>query len=94
MTNTQEASAVTKARKERGPNIDKDTVIRINVTVNPKREGSLAHARFALYEDGMTIEEYIAAGGRSSDVHYDQARGDISFEAATAVEEYPEDVTA
>jgi len=94
MTDTQEASAVTKTRKERGPNIDKDTVIRINVTVNPKREGSLAHTRFALYEDGMTIAEYIAAGGRSSDVHYDAGRGDITLEAVTAVKEHTEDMIA
>jgi hypothetical protein len=82
MTVTKEVSTAVKERKARGPNIDKGTIIRINVDANPKREGTLAHARFALYEDGMSIEDYIAAGGRSSDVHYDQARGDISFETS------------
>lgn len=82
MTDTQKVSPVVKARKARGPNIDKNTVIRINTDGNPKREGTLAHARFALYEDGMTIAEYVAAGGRSSDVHYDSDHGDITLEAA------------
>jgi hypothetical protein len=80
MTNTEEV--VKKTRKARGPNIDKNTVIRINVDGNPKREGTLAYARFALYEDGMTVAEYVAAGGRSSDVHYDSAHGDITLEVA------------
>jgi len=92
MTDTKEV--VEKTRKERGPNIDKNTVIRINVEVNPKREGSLAHARFALYEDGMTIADYLAAGGRSSDVHYDAGRGDITLEDAVYEDEAEEEAEA
>ena len=32
--------------------IKKDTVINMLAESNPKREGTLAYARFALYEDG------------------------------------------
>ena len=92
MTDTQEV--VEKTRKARGPNIDKNTVIRLNVDVNPKREGSLAHARFALYEDGMTVAEYLAAGGRSSDVHYDASHGDITLEDAVYEDEAAEEAEA
>jgi hypothetical protein len=62
--------------------IKKDTVINMLAESNPKREGTLAHARFALYEDGMTVGEYTAAGGRSSDVHYDAAYEYISLTPA------------
>lgn len=62
--------------------IKKDTVINVLVDDNPKRGGTLAYARFALYEDGMTVGEYTAAGGRSSDVHYDAAYEYISLTPA------------
>ena len=51
----------------------KTATIQLLVTGNPKREGSLAHKRFALYKDGMTIADYIAAGGRTGDINYDVA---------------------
>ena len=43
---------------------------------NPKRGESAE--RFALYRDGMTVGEYLAAGGVSKDVNWDAARGYIS----------------
>ena len=72
----KEATVATRNR------IKKDTVINVLAESNPKREGTLAHARFALYEDGMTVGEYTAAGGRSSDVHYDAAYEYISLTPA------------
>ena len=38
---------------------------------NPKREGTKAYERFVLYKDGMTIKEYMEAGGQAGDVKYD-----------------------
>ena len=35
-------------------------VIRVNEKSNPKRPGTLAHQKFALLRDGMTVEEYLA----------------------------------
>lgn len=40
---------------------DFQSVIRLQVQENPKRIGSKAYARFQLYRDGMTVEEYGSA---------------------------------
>jgi hypothetical protein len=55
-------------------------VIKVLVS-NPKREGSKAHARFALYRTGMTVAEYRAAVGDATnaraDLAWDQKHGFI-----------------
>jgi hypothetical protein len=38
---------------------------------NPKRAGSAAATRFALYKDGMTVEAALKAGLRSDDIAFD-----------------------
>ena len=38
----------------------KGKAISVLVDKNPKRPGTLAHRKFALLEDGMTVEEYLA----------------------------------
>jgi hypothetical protein len=38
---------------------------------NPKRANSASATRFALYKDGMTITEALAAGLRSDDIGFD-----------------------
>ena len=35
-------------------------IIRVNEKSNPKRPGTLAHKKFALLKDGMTVEESLA----------------------------------
>jgi Protein of unknown function (DUF2786) len=45
--------------------------IRILVAQNPKKPGSKAYARFALYKDGMTVTQFLTSGGTRSDLHYD-----------------------
>ena len=40
-----------------------DTVITVQQTENPKREGSASHARYAMLRSGMTVAEYLAAAG-------------------------------
>ena len=52
------------------------------VTKNPKRKGTQAWARFELYENGMTVAEYLELGGRTGDVNHDSAAGYISVSAA------------
>jgi hypothetical protein len=47
-------------------------VIKVLVS-NPKREGSKAHARFALYRTGMTVAEYRAAVGDATNARADLA---------------------
>ena len=41
---------------------------------NPRRPGSKAHGRFGLYRTGMTVREYLEAGGLIGDIYCDIAR--------------------
>jgi hypothetical protein len=52
----------------------------IAVQENPKRAGSGAHARYALYKVGMTVNEFLKAGGISADVHWDSKQKFIKLE--------------
>ena len=52
-------------------------------SVNPKRKGCQAEARFALYKDGMTQAEFLDAGGTTPDLAYDTAHGFIAVEGYT-----------
>lgn len=45
---------------------------------NPKREGSKSADRFALYKNGMTVDQFVAAGGLYADVVYDVDKKFIS----------------
>jgi hypothetical protein len=47
------------------------------LVANPKREGSQTYARFNLYQTGMTVGEFLAAGGKSVDIAWDEAHGFI-----------------
>lgn len=42
---------------------------------NPKRGG--AATRFSLYKSGMTVADYVAAGGKVQDVAWDSKKGYI-----------------
>lgn len=66
----------TKKTRQR---VNKNAIINITGIANPKRPGTLACARFDLYTNGMTVAEYVAAGGRSGDVLYDVAQGYITL---------------
>lgn len=63
--------------------VKKSAVITVLSAVNPKRKGTLTFQRFELYKTGMTVGDYIAAGGRSGDVNYDVANGYISIAHAS-----------
>ena len=65
---------------------DADThVIRLLTTHNPKRAGTEGHVRFALYRDGMSVAQFLAAGGRRADVRWDQERNFIRLDAPTPI---------
>lgn len=49
-------------------------IIRILCEGNPKRRGTAAHDRFAYYRDGMTVAEFLQAGGTRGDLSWDQER--------------------
>ena len=48
---------------------------------NPKREGSEAHKRFALYSKHNTVESFLKAGGTSPDLNFDVKHGHIKIGA-------------
>ena len=59
-------------------------VITLLATANPKRPGSAAHRRFALYRTGMTVAAFVAAGGQRIDVAYDAGHGFIRLDKPAA----------
>ena len=61
-----------------------DAKITLLTTVNPKRAGCAAFGRFALYQDGQTQAEFLAAGGTTPDLAYDTAHGFIAVEGYTS----------
>lgn len=52
------------------------------VKENPRREGTHGHKSFNLLKDGMTYDEYIAAGGRNNDLRWDIDHGWVEQRAA------------
>ena len=65
--------------KKRRHRFSKQAVIKLLVAENPKRKGTLAYDRYAYYRDGITIAEYVAAGGRSGDIKHDIKFGYIEL---------------
>lgn len=49
-------------------------VIELLAAENPKRAGTKTWHRFALYRTGMTVAEFLAAGGRRVDLSWDAQR--------------------
>lgn len=45
---------------------------------NPKREGARCFEQFALYEEGMTIAEFLEKGGSRASVNWDVDKGYIT----------------
>lgn len=68
---------LTPARKRMQYTHRLDPRVITQVVPNPKKPGSKAHARYALYREGMTVTEFMAAGGTSADVKYDADHGFI-----------------
>lgn len=59
-----------------------DTRIIYDVKPNPKKVGSAAHGKFALYKEGMSVKDFIAAGGTMADVKWDSERQFIKLKDA------------
>ena len=60
---------------------DDDQTITLLVTENPKREGSASRERFRLYRTGMTVKEYLQAGGSRADLRWDSQHNFIRLDA-------------
>ena len=84
---TKPTIAKPKARKVMDPKdfkgtykYDRDGKIQVVVAKNPKREGSAGYKRFGLYKTGMTIRDFLIAGGKTIDLDWDRERGFIATE--------------
>jgi hypothetical protein len=59
--------------------VNKNAIIVVLAEGNPKRTGTLAFQRFELYQDDMTVAQYLELGGRSGDIAHDVEAGYISI---------------
>ena len=59
--------------------MDQSQKITVLVKENPKRKGTNAFDKFALYKKGMTVAQYVELGGSPTDVRYDVDREFISI---------------
>lgn len=76
----KQAAAEAKAAREAARSrINPSEKISLLVPNNPKRAGSSAFDRFALYKDGMTVDEYLKAGGTMADINWDLGHRLISL---------------
>jgi len=78
----KKAQKPAKKGGRRGPAPEHDDSLCVVVAAesNPKKAGSASAARFALYKPGMSIGEYIAAGGTRADIKWDLAHGHIKLQ--------------
>jgi hypothetical protein len=67
-----------RAAAPRGEYVGKK--IKLIAKENPKREGSAAHKRFAIYKNGMPVETFLEKGGRTSAIRWDLKHGFIALQ--------------
>jgi hypothetical protein len=60
----------------------KATRVLVSVLPNPKKPGSAAHERYALYEAGLTEAELLAKGLRRTDFRWDDKRHHLTWRPA------------
>jgi len=79
-TNPGGTKAAKKPAGERTPSTKIPTgKIHLLVAKNPRREGTRAHKQFALYKNGMSTAEFLAAGGTGGDLRWDLKRKHIEI---------------
>lgn len=80
---------LTMAEAQARKRVNENATITVLSETNPKRTGSKAADRFALYQTGMTVKQAKEAGLQAVDITYDVAHEYISLtppaEAATTV---------
>ena len=67
-----------KQAKAKATNARLLRTITVLAATNPKKPSSKAYQRFALYRTGMTVGDYVKAGGRVGDIQYDTRHQFIS----------------
>ncbi len=73
----KKAKAATGGKRGPAPKFADTAKITVLVA-NPKRPGSASFARFAKYQNEMTVAEFLAAGGKREDLTWDIAHAFIS----------------
>lgn len=82
-------------KKPRPGAVNPRETITLLVESNPKREGSEAHKRFALYKNGITVADFLKAGGAMADINWDLGHRLIALTAPVAAPaEAPAEATA
>lgn len=88
MTDATTTETTKKAPPTRQPKFAGSTVISLGTdkegakfgpSNNPKKAGSKSAERFALYEDGMTVDQAVEKGITRADIDNDQAKGLITL---------------
>jgi hypothetical protein len=69
------------AKTPKSPKVleDGNRKIKVDESKAPKREGTKAFARFAAYRKAKTVGNYVAGGGKHSDVSFDLYHKTISL---------------
>ena len=75
----KKAPAKAAAAKGRPSQLKDNAVIRVLVAKNPKRPTSAAGQRFNLYKKGMTVAEFLKAGGWRADIRWDVKQGFVEL---------------
>lgn len=78
MSDEVEKDTQTEKSKISARSISMSAKITVLAEKNPRREGSKTFEKFALYETGMTVAEFVGKGGRLIDVKADLERGHIA----------------
>jgi hypothetical protein len=82
--------AAPKAPRARtSKNFHPASTIKVLAEKNPKRATSAAYKRFDLYQNDMTVEAFIKAGGTYGDLSWDSERKYIEVSPAPAQEPTP-----
>lgn len=74
------AQRTPRTPRVRGPAVRRtDPRVILSVAPNPKKPGSKSWPRYELYRVGMTVSEFVEAGGSMADVAWDTERGFIKL---------------
>lgn len=78
---TRKPDAAPAAKRERVASADYSPKAKVKLLVqgNPKKAGGAPAKRFDLYKNGMTVQEFLDAGGTVADVKWDVDHGYIAL---------------
>lgn len=62
--------------------IKNDPRVIYDIIPNPKKMGSKSYERYEFYREGMTVMEFIQAGGTTGDIQHDVSKGFIKLKDA------------